>query len=75
MDVVGNFIADCCIKAPGASATAKELYKTYTDWAEANGEKRPLSQHAFGLSLTERGFDRGKGTGNKSVWWGISLSE
>jgi putative DNA primase/helicase len=75
MDAVGNFIADCCIKAPGASATAKELYKTYTDWAEANREKRPISQREFGMSLTERGFERGKGTGNKSIWWGIGLME
>ena len=73
MDVLGNFIADCCIKAPGASTTAKELYKSYVDWAEANKEKRPLTQREFGMSLTERGFKRTRGTGGKIIWFGIGL--
>jgi len=73
MDVIGDFILECCITAPGASATAKELYSAYTAWADAAGEKRPLSQRAFGMSLTERGFDRKPGTGNISMWWGIGL--
>ena len=73
MDVIGDFILECCNTGPGASATAKELYQAYGGWAESNGEKRPLSQRAFGMSLTERGFDRKPGTGNISMWWGIGL--
>jgi putative DNA primase/helicase len=72
-DVLGEFITECCTVAPGASATAKELYQTYGNWAENSGEKRPLSQRAFGMSLTERGFERKPGTGNISMWWGIGL--
>jgi putative DNA primase/helicase len=73
MDVIGDFILECCNTGPGASATAKELYQAYGSWAESNGEKRPVSQRAFGMSLTERGFDRKSGTGNISMWWGIGL--
>jgi putative DNA primase/helicase len=73
MDIIGDFILECCITTPGASATAKELYQAYGEWAESNGEKRPVSQRAFGMSLTERGFDRKPGTGNISMWWGIGL--
>jgi putative DNA primase/helicase len=75
MDVLGDFIAERCILDPGADATAAELYKSYTSWAEENGEKRPLTQRAFGMSLTERGFERGKGTGNKGIRLGIGVRE
>jgi putative DNA primase/helicase len=42
MDLLGDFISDCCIVAPKASATAKELYQAYGKWIEKSGEKRPL---------------------------------
>ncbi len=73
MDAVGNFISDCCLLAPGASATAKEIYKAYEEWAKESGEKRPLSQRSFGMALTERGFERRRGTAGKKLWWGIGL--
>ena len=52
MDILGDFVGECCIIASGASATAKELYSAYTQWAEDNGEKRSLPQRTFGMSLT-----------------------
>lgn len=73
MDLLGDFIASRCVVAPGASALSSELYKVYTEWAEESGEKRPLSQTAFGISLTERGFVSGRGTGGKMVRAGIGL--
>lgn len=75
MDVLGEFIAARCIVAPGASALSSELYKVYTAWAEENGEKRPLSQTAFGTTLTERGFLGSRGTGGRAVRSGIGLRE
>jgi putative DNA primase/helicase len=75
MDVLADFLAEYCIVAPGASASAKDLYESYHQWAEDNGEKRPLSQKAFGGSLTERGFVRGRSTGAKHCWWGIGLRD
>ncbi len=75
MDAIGNFISDCCIMAPGASGLASDLYKEYTSWAEAAGEKRPLSQTLFGTALAERGFERGRGTGGKTIWHGIGVKE
>ena len=73
MDILGDFVGECCIIASGASATAKELYSAYTQWAEDNGEKRPLPQRTFGMSLTERGFHRDRGTGGVIIWKGIGL--
>lgn len=75
MDILADFIAERCLVAPAVSATAKELYSAYTAWAEAAGEKQPLSQRAFGMSLTERGFKRDRGTGGRIVWYGIGLKK
>jgi putative DNA primase/helicase len=72
MDIIGDFIKDCCAAHPEAAVPASDLYAAYTDWAEANGEKKPLSQHTFGTILTECGF--GKGTnGKQRLRTGISL--
>ena len=74
-DVLGDFLAECCIMAPGASATAAELYKNYKTWADENGEKKPFSQKVFGLTLAERGFARTRGHGGKTVWQGIGVKD
>lgn len=73
MDKLAGFIAECCVVHRNAKGTAKELYKTYSEWCEECGEYAE-SQRKFGMSLTERGFERIKhGTG--WVWRGIGLNE
>jgi putative DNA primase/helicase len=75
MDVLGDFISECCIVTPGASAAATDLYKNYTSWADENGEKRPFSQKVFGITLAERGFERTRGHGGKTIWQGIGVKD
>jgi len=71
MDVLSEFINACCIISETASATAKELYNAYVRWAEQNGEKT-ISQTAFGIRLTERGFIQ-KRRARVRRWSGIGL--
>ena len=73
MDVLGDWLAECCIVAPGASALAKDLYSSYSKWAEDNGEKKPTTRKAFASSLKERQFERKTGKGNAAKWGGIGL--
>ena len=70
MDTLADFFAECCIVAPDATASAKELYMRYTFWCEENGE-RPERQKAFGMRLSERGFKRVKN--NITIWHGIGV--
>jgi len=70
MDTLSDFFAECCIVAPDATASAKELYLRYTFWCEENGE-RPERQKAFGMRLSERGFKRVKN--NITIWHGIGV--
>lgn len=71
MDVLGQFISDCCLLADGVSARASDLHHAYIRWAETEGERRPLSVRKFGLALRERGMEKRTSNG---VWWdGIAI--
>ncbi len=53
MDTFSDFIDERCLIDPAASVAAGDLYRTYCQWADSNGEK-PLGQRWFGLRLSER---------------------
>lgn len=72
MDILGGFLAECCVCAPQATTSAKDLYNAYLTWCEENKE-RPLSQRNFGIKLGERGtFERYMSTG-RCYWRNIGL--
>ncbi|GAA4400254.1 phage/plasmid primase, P4 family [Quisquiliibacterium transsilvanicum] len=56
MDVLGEWIRECCKVDPKARWPASEAYRAYRCWAEENGFK-PMSSTAFGRKLRER-FER-----------------
>lgn len=57
MDVLAQFLAECCVLEPNAKVFAKHLYPAYVKWCEENGE-RPLTQTAFGTRMAESGFEK-----------------
>jgi len=59
MDILGDFLKDCCIVNPKAEVTTKALYKIYEQWCEQNGE-RPLAKNPFSSRLAERGLERAR---------------
>lgn len=71
-DILGPFLAECCVVEPNASATAKDLYAAYTRWAEGAGEKKPFSKRVLGQMLHERGF-RSQHTELGSCWHGLRV--
>lgn len=73
MDVMGEFLADCCVMTPRAETPATPLFKAYQNWCEKTGE-RAISQRRFGSALSERGLRREKG-GPENIyhWYGIRL--
>jgi putative DNA primase/helicase len=72
MDLVGHFLADCCIEKPSTQVKVQDLHKAYKSWCDANGET-PLGKLAFGTRLTERGFIQRKQTAGVRYWVGIGL--
>jgi len=71
-DVLGDFLAEKCIKDGQATVTAADLYKAYTEWCEVGNEKT-LNKNAFGRALTERGFEAQKGSKGARIWRGLRL--
>jgi P4 family phage/plasmid primase-like protien len=74
MDVMGAFIDQCCESHVNAMSSASSLYEAYTNWASKNGEYA-ITQRAFGLRLSERGFQRHRSSGGRHMWTGIQLVE
>lgn len=55
MDLLSEFLQECCILKPGAVVPAATIYEAYTQWAAANQEAQ-MSKLDFGRALSERGF-------------------
>lgn len=72
MDVIGDFISECCVLIPDAKVQAGKLYEAYKNWCNENGEFT-LNQRAFGMKLSERGFERIESSGHWRT--GIGLRE
>jgi putative DNA primase/helicase len=71
MDVVQEFIDDCCTIAAQNTAGIGTLYRAYVSWCETTGHEAE-GQRAFSSRLEERGFHRGR-TSDTRYWSGIGL--
>ena len=54
-DIIGGFVAECCVVQAGASEPINRLYSEYVSWCSQSGEK-PENKKTFGDALTEQGF-------------------
>jgi putative DNA primase/helicase len=75
MDELGVWIEERTVVKPDESEGADELYIDYKTHAERRGNQFPMAQTAFGLALSERGFEkrRGSGPGRPTMYRGLSL--
>jgi putative DNA primase/helicase len=72
MDLLSNFLDECCVSIPDAKVAVNDIHKVYMKWAEENGEY-PMKQRAFSSRLQLRGFSKRKSTGNRTFFFGIGL--
>lgn len=73
MDLIGEFIADCCIEDPSATTPFGQLYERYMTWCEERNVD-PLSHISFATCLTERDFQAGRNKTLGRFRYGIRLS-
>jgi putative DNA primase/helicase len=71
MDVIGNFIRECCVQKPEFSIRARELFRVYQDWCAENNELG-MSERMFGLRMKELGMTQ-KRTAEGRYWQGIQV--
>jgi putative DNA primase/helicase len=72
MDMIADFIEECCITGEDLWCKFGDFYNRYTKWCEESGEK-PLPKLGFGNKLTERGILSVPGTGNVAGRSGIDI--
>jgi len=71
MDVIGNFLKECCTADKDATIRIRELFKAYQDWCDENNE-HAVSERFFSLRLKELGYEQGR-TAEARYWSGIAL--
>lgn len=72
MDMIGGFIADRCVMGNRAVCGATDLYNEFKAWARENNEFE-MTQTAFGIKLSERGFVKGRNSVGQKIWKGVGL--
>ena len=71
MDIIGNFLKECCMQDTNGQIRIRELFKTYQSWCNDNNE-HACSERFFGLRLKEIGFKQVR-TSEARHWVGIVL--
>ena len=75
MDLLNDFIQDCCIEGTDFNVPSKNLYQAYIKWCEGNGEFQ-LKQASFGRKLREKSFvSKQLGKKRTRSWVGLDLVE
>jgi len=71
MDVIGNFLKECCAVREGVTVRIGELFKAYAGWCDDNNE-HAVSERFFSLRLKEMGYQQGR-TAEARFWSGLAL--
>lgn len=71
-DATSLWITECCVTGPSRGSFSGQLFKSWTSWAIAAGE-RAGSHKAFNRIMEKHGFPTGKRTGNGYPVDGIEL--
>jgi putative DNA primase/helicase len=71
MDVIGNFLKECCVQENEASIRIRELYKAYSDWCD-DSKEHAVSERFFSMRLKEMGFKQDR-TAEARFWKGVGL--
>lgn len=76
MDILGQFIEECCEQGEGNSVMKAELYQAYRSWAISSGHKYPLTATTFSSKMKDRncfGEHKHRDMNGRFSWQGIKL--
>ena len=73
MDIIGDWIDECCIEEPEAKIPMSDAYASYSAWCKFSGH-RPFSKKRFGQRLRNRGLEVDR-TGKKRFYVGLTLKQ
>jgi putative DNA primase/helicase len=72
MDVVGQWLEECCVCEPSATVPSRLAYSDYAGWAQLE-TGWTLSRLRWRRNLSDRGFEADKGTHGQRVIKGLRL--
>lgn len=73
MDTVGEWIGEACaVGVANSQCSSTDLFVAFARWCERNKKGR-MSQTAFSLQMTQKGFEKKKGEKGKMYFTGIGL--
>lgn len=72
MDILGDFLDDCCIVEKAEKVTHSNLYQAYEEWCHQNDEE-PIAKRMLTIELQGRNFVAKRGHAGKKVWHGLAL--
>jgi putative DNA primase/helicase len=72
MDVIGDFIDECCILGEDQEVSSAVLYKAYKDWCKAHDEK-PVSPKMLGSTLKNQHNLKPVKVDGQRGWEGIDV--
>ena len=72
MDVVQQFLNECCEEIPGAMVSASDLYKHYAQWADDSGEYK-MTKTMFGRKMAEKREKIRKSGDGRYFYSGLAL--
>jgi putative DNA primase/helicase len=70
-DIAAQFISECCERVPDARIGKTELYSSFREWCQANGQQ-PLILNVFGGRLKKLKVEETR-TARGRVWKGLQL--
>jgi len=72
MDILGDFLDDCCIVEKAGKVTHSILYQAYGEWCHQSDEE-PITTRMLTTGLQGRNFLAKRGHAGKKVWHGLAL--
>ncbi len=64
-DDLAEFFSEYCVINPSAKIDSVRLFELYQQWCEKAGVKKALNRVWFGRTLTDRGFQRDRNSGDR----------
>ncbi|MFC1861738.1 phage/plasmid primase, P4 family [Chloroflexota bacterium] len=72
MDILGDFLDDCCAIEKTARVAHSDLYQAYEEWCHQNDEE-PITKKMLTIELQGRNFVSKRGHAGKKIWHGLAL--
>ncbi len=75
MDLLAEWLNECCEIRPDGWATNAQLWGSWEDWSKARGEFRFIQSNRMLVRRLASRFEQGKGTGGVRGFYGLTVKE